>query len=85
MLRSAPAQNVLPRPRISTTRDVVVVLGALERRAELGQQPPVDAVLDLGPVQPDRGDAVGDLVLHELLGRGAPFVWASRVIPRSVS
>src|SRR6266542_4352831 len=51
---------------------VVVVLGALEGCAELGEQRPVDAVLDLRPVQPDRGDAVVDLVLDDVLRRLLP-------------
>jgi hypothetical protein len=45
---------------------VRVPLGPLQRLAELLQQRPVDAVLHLRAVQPDRRDPVSHFVLHEI-------------------
>ena len=47
MLRSAPAQNVLPRPRMSTTRTSSSSSARSSAAPELRQEGPVDAVLDL--------------------------------------
>ena len=47
---------------------VVVLLRAVERLTERHEERPVDAVLLVGAVQPDRGDAPFDLVLQDVLG-----------------
>ena len=46
---------------------VVILVGALEGGTERGELFPVEAVLDMGSVQPDRGDAIADLVLDGAL------------------
>ena len=66
-------------PRISDDPNLLVVLGAVERLPQRHEQLPVDAVLLLGAVEPDRGDTAVDLVLEDVVVV-CPFVCVSTVI-----
>ena len=65
----AGAERV-PAPADQDHADLRVLVGALERRAQAREQVPVDAVLHLGAIEPDRGDPAVELVLDDLAARG---------------